>query len=304
VLAGLGLSAIPGGFVGAGFGVGGGAGAGAGAGAGLGVDSVLATTVATTAAATTGTITLSAVDSGANVTLDFTLSISFALFGNTLSAISFTLSGSGSSSITDLGSDTIERTDLSLPSGSSPIAAFIESGIGARFTTLTKKLLIVLVGAFIKTITAPKIPTIPTATPPRMVAVLLDAATAASPAVVKLADVVGDDVVVGNGVNINRGVEVTDKNVGLAEAEIENHDTDGVDVFVPVKLKAIVPDQEILVDSVAFGDQDPVPVPVPVPVRLVVPVPVPVPVRVVVPVPVRVVVPVPVPVGKTEKVTL
>jgi len=256
------------------------------------LDTTLAVAAVVAAAtAITGTNTDSSTVSGANVTLDVEVSSepvagagagAGASEGRTLCTAVLTLSGNGSLSTNCFGLVNVDRTDLSLPSGSSPIAAFMESGIGARFTILTKNVLIVLVGAFIKSIIPPKIPTIPTATPPRMVPVLLDAAAAASPAAVKLADVVGDDVVVGNGVNIKRGVEVTEKNVGLAEAEIENHDTDGVDVFVPVKLKAIVPDQEILVDSVALGDQDPVPVSV----------------RVVVPVPV------PVPVGKTEKLTL
>jgi hypothetical protein len=171
-----------------------------------------------------------------------------------------------------------------------------------------------------------------------MVPVLLAAAAAA--AAVKLADVVGDDVCVGNGVNMNRGVEVTERKVGLADADIDIQDNEGVEVFVPVKLKAIVPVQEILVDSVAFGDQDPVvvkvPVPLPVPVDIgvsvgfavavpvrvpldvgvsvgfavVVPVPVPVPVDVgvrvlfAVAVPVRVPVPVGVPVCKTDELTV
>ena len=138
-----------------------------------------------------------------------------------------------------------------------------------------------------------------------MVPVLLEAA-AATPAAVKLADVVGDEDVVGNGVNIKSGVEVTDSKVGVADAEIENHDNEGVVVLVPVKLKAIVPDQEILVDSVALGDHDPVPLPVPdeVSVTVVFAVPVPVPVSVGVAVPVTVPVPVPVSVGLPVPVTV
>jgi len=60
------------------------------------------------------------------VTLDFTDSGSDAELGNTLSTTSFTLFGSGSSSVTVLGSDMTDRTDLSLPRGSSPIASFMD----------------------------------------------------------------------------------------------------------------------------------------------------------------------------------
>jgi len=204
---------------------------GAGAGAGAGEETVFETTAAVTAAAaatgTTTSATLSSTSTGAWADDGGTSGVDP---GRTDSIADFTLSGTGSLSIMSLGM----RMDLSFPIGSLPMAFLIESGSGTRLMTFTRKVLIVLVGAFIKTMTAPRTPTIPTASPPRMVPVFEEAATAAAaPAAVAFSDAEAVEVGVGNAVNIKRGLDVAEKLNGLGEK-------------VPVKL--IVPNAVIDAD--------------------------------------------------------
>uniref|UniRef100_A0A6C0AIX5 Uncharacterized protein n=1 Tax=viral metagenome TaxID=1070528 RepID=A0A6C0AIX5_9ZZZZ len=124
--------------------------------------------------------------------------------------------------------------DFSLLSGSLPIAFFTDSGRGTRLIILTKNVLIVLAGAFINTMMAPRTPTIPTATPPKIVPVFEDAAAAAAaPAALTFTDADAVELVVGNAVNIKRGLDVAEKLNGLGEK-------------VPVKL--IVPNAVMVAD--------------------------------------------------------
>jgi hypothetical protein len=129
-----------------------------------------------------------------------------------------------------------------------------------------------------KTMIAPRIPTIPTATPPKIVPVFEDsAAAAAPPAAVEFKDVEGVEVGVGNAVYIKRGLDVAEKLNGLGEK-------------VPVKLivpKAVmVADQDWRVVALAVKVPLMVPLTVAVAVAVCVSVAVPVPVDAAVPLPV------------------
>jgi hypothetical protein len=87
-----------------------------------------------------------------------------------------------------------------------------------------------------KTITAPRTPTNPTARPPRIVPVFDEvSAEAATVAVVVFNDIEGVVVGVGNAVNIKRGLDVAERLNGLG-------------VKVPVKLILIVPTAVIVAD--------------------------------------------------------
>jgi len=142
-----------------------------------------------------------------------------------------------------------------------------------------------------KTMIAPRTPTIPTATPPRIVPVFEDASVvvAAPPAALVFNDVEGVEVGVGNAVNIKRVLVDADRLNGLG-------------ANVPVKLILIVSNAVIVADHdwrvVALADQLPDSVPVPVefdvPLTVAGAVPLPVCVSVAVPVPVAAEVPLPV----------